>query len=414
MRLQIMALAVGCLVAVGVGAKLAAEEPIVFTFHARDLALVKKRIAAADEPTTEALQKLLRKAEQRMKERPYSVVTNGPTPPSGDKHDYMSQAPYWWPDPKEGDGKPYIRRDGKPNPDAEGGDDEVLRKMCDAIWQLSLAWHFTGERRFADQAAKLLRAWYFDPATRMKPRLVFGQYILGHNTGRGAGLIETRVMLKVLDAAGLLAGSESWTAADERELKVWFRDFLDWMRESSRGEDERAADNNHGTWYDAQSAAYAFFIGDERRALHILERARERRFIEGIDPKGRQVHELDRTKAMDYCLLNLEGLMQLALLGERCGLHLWKAHFEDGRGLLRAVEWLAPYAAGTKPWPYEQIAPVKTERIAVSFRRAAEVYGREAYERISSARRERQDDDVTIALALVYPQRAAAVQSQGR
>ncbi len=403
---SIKALAGACLWLIGALTS-AAQEPVVFTFHARDLALVKERIAAADKPAAEALATLVRKAERRLKEGTYTVVTNGRTPPSGDKHDYMSQAPYWWPDPNAKDGKPYLRRDGKVNPDSLGGDDDVMRRMCEAAWQLSLAWHLTGDERFAQHAAKLLRTWYFEPATRMKPRLAFGQYVPGENTGRGEGLIETRSMLKVLDASELLAGSAAWTAADELKLKAWFRNFLDWMRESSRGGDERAAENNHGTWYDAQAAAYAQFIGDERRAKNILERARQRRFIEGIDPEGRQIHELDRTKSFDYCLFNLEALMQLALLGERCGLHLWKAQFDDGRGLLRAVEWLAPYAAGRKEWPHKQIAPVRAERLAILYRRAAEAYGRDEYERISNLRRERDDDDVTIALELVYPRRQA-------
>lgn len=407
MRTQFVIFAVTVLSVRGFAAELAAQEPVVFTFHSRDLALVRQRIAAADEPTLAALDTLVRKAERRLTEGTFTVVTNGRTPPSGDKHDYMSQAPYWWPDPKEGDGKPFIRRDGKINPDSEGGDDEVMRKMCDSAWQLSLAWHLTGDRRYADHAAKVLRTWYFDPATRMKPRLVFGQYIPGHNTGRGEGLIETRAMLKVLDAAGLLAGSEAWTAADRRQLQAWFRDFLDWMRESSRGDDERAADNNHGTWYDAQAAAYAQFIGDEQRARNILERARQRRFIDALDARGRPIHELERTKSLDYCLFNMEALMQLALLGERGGFHLWKAHFDDGRGLLRAVEWLAPYLAGSKEWPYKQITAVHRERVAILYRRAAEAYGREQYERISSRGRDPEDDEVTIALELVYPRHAA-------
>ncbi|MEI9974387.1 MAG: alginate lyase family protein [Ignavibacteriota bacterium] len=40
---------------------------------------------------------------------PYSVVQKSRVPPSGDKHDYLSQAPYWWPDPAKPDGLPYIR-----------------------------------------------------------------------------------------------------------------------------------------------------------------------------------------------------------------------------------------------------------------------------------------------------------------
>ena len=49
--------------------------------------------------------------------KPMSVMDKTITPPSGDRHDYMSQAPYWWPDPAKSDGKPYIRKDGERNPE---------------------------------------------------------------------------------------------------------------------------------------------------------------------------------------------------------------------------------------------------------------------------------------------------------
>ena len=51
--------------------------------------------------------------------KPPSVMDKGVTPPSGDKHDYMSQAPYWWPDPTKPDGSPYIRKDGERNPEID-------------------------------------------------------------------------------------------------------------------------------------------------------------------------------------------------------------------------------------------------------------------------------------------------------
>src|SRR5687768_10746747 len=184
---------------------LAAQEPVVFTFHGRDLALVKQRIADDDEPTLAALATLVRKADRKLTVGPFSVVLNKQLPPSGDKRDYLSQAPYWWPDPKQPDGLPFIQRDGKVNPESEGGDDEQLEQMSEAVWQLSLAWHLTGETCYAERAAELLRIWFFDPPTRMKPRLMYGQYVPGRNTGRGAGLIESRNLLRVLDASGLLA-----------------------------------------------------------------------------------------------------------------------------------------------------------------------------------------------------------------
>ena len=49
-------------------------------------------------------------ADEAMAVGPYSVMDEDETPPSGDKHDYMSLAPYWWPDPAKPNGLPYIRR----------------------------------------------------------------------------------------------------------------------------------------------------------------------------------------------------------------------------------------------------------------------------------------------------------------
>ncbi|MCW2338229.1 hypothetical protein M2337_002462 [Sphingobium sp. B2D3A] len=50
------------------------------------------------------------------------MVDKGNVPPSGDLHDYMSIAPYWWPDPSAPDGKPYVRKDGRVNPERTTAD----------------------------------------------------------------------------------------------------------------------------------------------------------------------------------------------------------------------------------------------------------------------------------------------------
>ena len=379
--------------------------PDVYTFHGSDLSLVKQRLAAGDRAVKSAVASLIGKAERRLEEGPYSVVTNGPLPPSKDPHDYLSQAPYWWPDPKRPDGLPFIRRDGKTNPDAQGGDDEPMDDMTEAVWQLSLAWHLTGERAYAEHAARLLRVWFLEDATRMKPRLKFGQYIPGVNTGRPEGIVETRRFLLVLDANGLLADSQVWTAADQRRLKDWFRDYLEWMKESDHGREEADAMNNHGTWYDAQAIAYAAFVGQDDHAEKMLSRARRRRFRFALDEKSRLEHELERTKSLDYCLFNLEAMMQIAVLGDRYKMELWTDKFEEGRGLKKTVQWLSPYVEGTKPWPYKQISEPKSQLMAVLYRRAAVAYDSDRYERISSQRRDTEDDTTSIRLELIYPRR---------
>ncbi len=230
----------------------------------------------------------------------------------------MSQAPYFWPDPKSPNGLPYIRRDGERNPEINKlPDHRVMDDMVAAVHTLALAYYLKGEEAHAAKAAALLRAWFLDAATRMNPHLEYAQAIPGVNTGRGIGLIETRGLTRVVDAVGLLAGSKAWTREDQRGLEEWFAKFLKWMRESRHGREEAAAKNNHGTYYDIQTASFALFIGEKKLAKDILRAAREKRVAAQVEPDGSQPLELARTRAWSYSVGNLDGLLVLAALGEQ-------------------------------------------------------------------------------------------------
>ena len=208
--------------------------PRVFIIQAQKLAETKRRIQAGDKSFDAALAKLESDARKALQQVPVSVVTKAITPPSGDKHDYMSQAPYFWPDPNKPDGLPYIRRDGERNPELNKiTDHHTLDLMEAATRTLSIAFYFGGNEEYAAKATQLLRAWFLDPATRMNPNLEYAQFIPGVNSGRGIGLIETRGLVDVVDAIGLLAGSKAWTSTDQRGLEQWYGKFLQWIQESN-------------------------------------------------------------------------------------------------------------------------------------------------------------------------------------
>src|SRR5436305_827960 len=60
-------------------------------------------------------------------------------------NDYISEAPYHWPDPRNPSG-PYIRRDGEHNPARFHANVDDLRAMCSAVLSLGMGAWILGDR----------------------------------------------------------------------------------------------------------------------------------------------------------------------------------------------------------------------------------------------------------------------------
>jgi hypothetical protein len=338
----------------------------LYSLSAPALEAARERSQKNDPALQAALGKLRREADAALKLKPLSVMNKSRVPPSGDKHDYISQAPYFWPDPAKPDGLPYIRRDGDRNPEAqEGTDRPALGKLVDAVHTLSLAYYFTQHEPYATQAARLLRVWFLDPETRMNPHLEYGQGIPGINTGRGIGIIETSHFGDLCDDLGLLAGSPAWTKDDAAAFHAWLIPYFTWLISSKKGNDEAAAENNHGSWYDVQAAHLALFLGERGFARKILADGLTKRLDVQIEPDGAQPRELARTKSLSYSLMNLEALFRLARLGEVVGIDWWNHEGPDGRGLRRALEYLTPYVDPAKPWPQKDLVEGDRNKIVM-------------------------------------------------
>ena len=54
-------------------------------------------------------------------------------------------------------------------------------------------------------------------------------------------------------------------------LKQWFSDYVQWLRNSKFGIQEKKAQNNHGTWYSAQIAAYSLYTGELEYVKEMVE-----------------------------------------------------------------------------------------------------------------------------------------------
>ncbi|MPY58460.1 alginate lyase family protein [Streptomyces spongiae] len=322
----------------------------------------KLRLDRGDHRLRRTLRQLTTRADTWLDKGPWTVVDKPRPAPGGDVHDYLSQAPYWWPSqPRTTDnpwGCPYVQRDGERNPEVDTGTDrQDMEKVFDSTYDLSLAWYYTGERKYAEKAASVLRTWFLDPATRMNPHLNHAQFIPCMYDGRAIGIIDfSQSFTSVLDAIAILnTGAPGWTRQDRSAMHAWNVDFRDWLANSAFGKEEGAAKNNHGTFHDMQLAALAHATGDKALTRRIVLDARAKRIDAQIAADGSQPQELTRTRSWHYSTFALVAYTRLAAIGRHVGVNLWSYEGPDGQSLFKAVDYLLPAASGAAPWPHPDL-----------------------------------------------------------
>jgi len=324
-------------------------------------ALSATRVAwrSGDAAARERVGALVEQAERVVGLPAPSVLDKSTCAPSGDRNDYFHPAPYWWPNPATRDGLPYVKRDGQrvPGTDGEGGpgseayDRWALQRTFDETHTLALAAWFTGDATFADAAIARVRRWFCDPVTRMNPHLRYAQVRMGHDGDQGQphGIIEFSDVYYFLDAVRLLSRDDTpsrLSDTDLASLRSWLTAYLAWLTDSPQGEKERAAANNHGTWYDLQVAAIADWLGDHRAVHATILRASERIWHQ-FRPDGTQPEELARPIPLHYTTYNLCGWTHLERLIRR----LTGAHqpLPGVERLDAARQWLTHNAGRLRP-----------------------------------------------------------------
>ena len=377
-RLLKFGLSVALLLCAHISSNAQSSSPRVFLMDAKTLIAQKRQLSdpkIVNADLKQAVAKIEREAQKALKAEFRSVDSKAAFPPSGDKHDYMSQAPYFWRDPGSKDGLPYVRRDGERNPEIDKiPDHDLLAKLINGVENLSLAYFFTGKEEYAARGNELLRMWFLDAKTRMNPNLEYAQSVPGQSAGRSFGIIETRGLPRVVDSIGLLRSSKSWNEADQKGLETWFGKYLHWLTTSKNGREESLAKNNHGTWYDVQVASFALFTGKIEMAKSTLRSARQSRIAKQIEPDGSQPLEIARTRSLSYSTMNLEAMILLAKLGDAAEVDLWNFNTPDGRSIRKAIDFLYPYASGRKDWTHKQIIKFEPERLYAVLRLAGGKY----------------------------------------
>ncbi|MFS2221592.1 alginate lyase family protein [Pantoea sp. B65] len=349
------------------GVSLSARADALALLVDQQIAAVKQQLAQhhAPEQTTAAWQALQRQADAALQHPLMSVTDKSMTPASGSKHDYLSLSAYWWPDDSKTDGLPWVRRDGEVNPASKNQQSDGLRLAAFTadVQALTLAWYFSADQRYADKAIAQLRSWFIAPQTRMNPNLNFAQGVPGVAAGRASGVLDGRYFAtRIVDSLIILRQAPGWKASDQQAMQQWMSDYLHWLQTSKLAKKEAQAKNNHGNWYAVQVAGIAWYLQQPALIKQMVALA-ESKLRYQIAADGSQPQELARTRSFHYSYFNLQALTALAELAEKADAgDLWHYQNAQQAGILRALDFMAPYTSDARPWPYKSLDRV-SERL---------------------------------------------------
>lgn len=307
-------------------------------------------------PYLKETQAVLRKqvmdeAAWAMQQQPITVTAERSARSAGGKHDFFSEADYFWPDPKNPDG-PYINRDGMTNPDNFLAHRRAMVRFSKIIGALASAYKITHDEKYVRHALLHLRAWFIDPATLMNPNLQYSQAVKGLFTGRNYGIIDTIHLMEVAQGVIVMQSAGAFDKQTLQGIQGWFRLYNQWLTTSKMGLDERNVKNNHSTCWTMQVASFAKLCNDAALMDSCRTRYRQVLLPNQMGTDGSFPLETARTKPYGYSIFNLDAMVMLCQILSTPGDDLWNYETADGKSIRKGIAFLYPYIADKSQWKF--------------------------------------------------------------
>lgn len=308
--------------------------------------------------TVPAQQEIVKAADYWNQQGPWSVMNKSIIAPTGDPHDYLSWSPYWWPDCSNVHNTTelteqqimtqcnYYQRDGEFNPDRTlVNDTGSFAVLSSAVFYNVLAYRITGDETYAGKASHFIDTWFVNNDTYMNPNLEYSQVIRGANgTGTGAhtGVLDLHCITKIV--SGILVmratGAQSWTPALDSGMVAWTNKYLVWLTTNSIAMGEKAAPNNHGSFYFSQLASLQILVGDYTGASNTLKEYYTGIYQAQITKTGEQPFEATRTRAYHYRSYNAGAVITLNRIADYLKtMNGWDTKTSQGVNIQAAVDF---------------------------------------------------------------------------
>jgi hypothetical protein len=301
---------------------------------------------------TEVLRaQVMKEAAWALQQEPVTVTATSSERSAGTKHDFFSEADYFWPDTTNLDG-PYVNRDGMTNPNNFVAHRHAMIRLSRIIGALASAYTITHDKRYVLHAMKHLRAWFIDPETKMNPNLQFSQAIKGRATGRNYGIIDTIHLMEVAQGARVMENAKDADNETISGTKKWFGDYLRWLTTHPYGIDEMNTKNNHSTCWVMQVASFARLTENDSLLDVCRERYKTILLPNQMGEDGSFPLEIKRTKPYGYSIFNLDAMTMVCKILSDKTHDLWNFTLPDGRSIKKGIAFLYPFVKDKSAWPY--------------------------------------------------------------
>jgi hypothetical protein len=314
----------------------------------------KNNSAGSSKKMQQEAQDLLRKqiteeADWAMLQEPVTITAESSPRSAGGKHDFFSEADYFWPNPDNPNG-PYINRDGLTNPDNFLAHRKAMIRFSKIIGALASAYKITGDDKYVKQAVKHLKAWFIDPMTLMNPNLQYSQAVKGLFTGRNYGIIDTIHFMEVAQGVLVMEGSAAFGKETAMGIKQWFGKYNVWLTTSKMGLDEKNTKNNHSTCWAMQVASFAKLCGDQALLDSCSQLYKTVLLPRQMGVDGSFPLEVVRTKPYGYSIFNLDAMATLCQIVSTPSDNLWLYETADGKSIKKGISYLYPFVADKTKW----------------------------------------------------------------
>ena len=294
-------------------------------------------------------EQVLEEAVWAMEQQPVTITAESSPRSAGGKHDFFSEADYFWPDPKNPDG-PYINRDGLTNPDNFLAHRKAMVRFSKIIGALASAYKLTGDEKYVKQAIIHLKAWFVDPLTLMNPNLQFSQAVKGLYTGRNYGIIDTIHFMEVAQGVLVMEDAAVFDKETAVAIKQWFSKYIIWLTTSKMGLDEKNTKNNHSTCWAMQVASFAKLCNNQAMLDSCRVRYQTILLPSQMGLDGSFPLEASRTKPYGYSIFNLDAMAVLCQILSTPTSNLWQYETTDGKSIKKGISYLYPFIADKNKW----------------------------------------------------------------